>query len=135
MAKGVTLKCARVLGSMLAGCGFERDRFVFRRYNATGDAVIVDLQSHVAFFGETRFFVNTAFLLAEEWQWDRQRWNYPATKRPETTHGSWWDRVNPMDWTEEAADSGEYSETWVVADDTPAAIEATAALAQKDRLR
>jgi hypothetical protein len=127
MARGVVIKCARVLGRQLAELGFEPDRFVFRRYNHAGDAVIVDLQSYAAFFGETRFFVNLAFVLAPEWEWARRRLGYPATKRPETMHGGWWARINPVDWTEETAASGEYSDTWVIAEDSPAAIEATAA--------
>ncbi|WIM96409.1 DUF4304 domain-containing protein [Actinoplanes oblitus] len=97
MAKAVLTACARILGAHLAEFGFEPDRYVFRRYNAAGDAILVDLQPHTSFSGETRFYVNVAFLLAPVWEWDRQRYHYPPAKRPDTSHGSWFDRVNPSD--------------------------------------
>ncbi|WP_213005072.1 DUF4304 domain-containing protein [Paractinoplanes toevensis] len=110
MARAVLGTCARLLGERLAALGFEADGAVFRRYNPGGDVVIVDLQPHRSFLGDTQFLVNLAFLLDPAWR----HYGFPPEKRPDTSHGTWWERVNPTDW--EDHDDGEgFVEQWVVA--------------------
>ncbi|GIF20425.1 hypothetical protein BJ973_001671 [Actinoplanes tereljensis] len=108
MAGAVLKTCARLLGAHLRQFGFEADGLVFRRYNSGGDVVIVELQPHRSFLGDTQFFVNLAFLLEPIWRHD----GYPPGTRPDSSHGSWWERVNPADWV----DGEDFVEQWVVAD-------------------
>ncbi|WP_127503384.1 DUF4304 domain-containing protein [Actinoplanes solisilvae] len=107
MTKAVLTACARLLAERLAEFGLERDGHVFRRYSPAGDVVIVDLQSHKAFFGETRFYVNIGFLLAPYWQWQVHDRDLPATRRPNTSHTTYFGRVRPPD-------DGDGTDQWVV---------------------
>ena len=64
--------------------GLERDGHVFRRYSSAGDVVLVDLQSHRAFVGETRFYDDIGFLLAPYRQWQVHDRDLPASRKPDT---------------------------------------------------
>jgi hypothetical protein len=121
MSTAVLAACARALGEHLAEYGFKRDRRVFRRWNAAGDAIIIGFQTHPSFTDDTQFFVNVAFLLAPAWQWTQEEHHYPPSKQPGTADGNWFDRVNPTDWS----DDGTFVEQWVVRDESeaPAAAE------------
>jgi hypothetical protein len=83
VARTVPRNRARLQGGRLAEFGFEADGVVFRRYNPDGDVVIVDLQPHRSFLGDTQFFVNLAFLLDPAWR----HYGFPPEKRPGRSSG------------------------------------------------
>ncbi len=103
---------ARALGRLLAADGFEPDRYVFRRHNAAGDALIVDLQPlPPVTTGETRFAVHVGFLLAPYWEWEKRSLGLPPEKRPDMSHVNWTQSVTPADWSEDE---------WVITDEAEA---------------
>lgn len=138
MARAVLARAVRLLAGELAASGFERDGYVFRRYNAAGDAVVVDIQPHASYSG-TGFLLNLAFVLDPVWQWDRLHLGYPATKRPDTSHGSWYARVNRLDyddWVRLAPPDQGDLELWVIADEEAIpAVVARVAARLRPRLR
>jgi hypothetical protein len=94
--------CARAFGRLVAGDGFERDRYVFRRHNEAGDALIIDFEP----LGADRFAVRVGFLLAPYWEWEKHSYGYPPEKRPDMSHVNWVQQVDAE---------------WVITDD-PAAV-------------
>ncbi len=114
----VLSQCARLLGERLAEDGFTKDRYVFRRYNTAGDALIIDFHPLPALSeGETRFAVHVGFLLAPYWEWEKHKYGYPPDKRPDMSHVNWVLPVNPVDWSEDAPSR---HDEWVITDDAAA---------------
>jgi len=108
---------ARAFAKLLAGHGFARDRYVFRRYNEAGDALLVDFHPLPSADGATRFAVHVGFLLAPYWEWEKHSLGYPPEKRPDMSHVNWVQQVTPVDWSEDAP--SRYDE-WVVTDEAEA---------------
>ena len=97
MTRAVLTKFARALGKQLSDQGLEADRYMFRRYNTEGDAIIVGIQPQGSQYGDTRFDVKLALVLAPYWQWFRKKFKCPPEEQPDTDVANWYTQIRATD--------------------------------------